>query len=128
METNGIEVRIEDLDERPRTKVIHLGGNLEARAIARVNQSVLPLLNAGIVNLIFDCSHLRYVTSPALGILINYYKRTLEQGGVAKFFGLDGNILDIFRIVGLTRTFEIYETREEALASLEPETVQGRRA
>ena len=45
--------RIEDLDDRPRTKVIHLGGTLEARAIARVKQSVLPLLNAGIVNLVF---------------------------------------------------------------------------
>ena len=121
MEQNGIEVRIEDLEDRPRTKVIHLGGNLEAKSITRVNQSVLPLLNSGIVNLIFDCSNLRYVTSPALGILINYYKRTREQGGVAKFYGLDPNILDIFRIVGLTKTFEIYPDRDEALASLEPE-------
>jgi anti-anti-sigma factor len=121
MEQNGIEVRIEDLEDRPRTKVIHLGGNLEAKSITRVNQSVLPLLNSGIVNLVFDCSNLRYVTSPALGILINYYKRTREQGGAAKFFGLDPNILDIFRIVGLTKTFEIYADRDEALASLEPE-------
>ena len=125
MDLNGIDVQIEDLVDRPRTKIIHLGGNLEAKSITRVNQSVLPLLSSGIVNLVFDCSQLRYVTSPALGILINYFKRTRELGGSAKFFGLDSNILDIFRIVGLTKTFEIYTDREEAMASLEPERVAG---
>lgn len=121
MELNAIEVRIEDLEGRPRTKIIHLGGNLEAKSITLVNQQVLPLLSSGIVNLVFDCTNLRYVTSPALGILINYFKRTRELGGSAKFFGLDPNILDIFRIVGLTKTFEIYTGRDEALSSLEPE-------
>jgi anti-anti-sigma factor len=117
-ETDNIEVRIEDLEDQPRTKVIRLAGSLEARSIARVNQAVLPLIQTGIVNLIFDCRRLSFVTSPALGILINYYKRTREMDGTTKFFGLEENILDIFRIVGLTKTFEIYATRDEAIRSL----------
>ena len=117
-EPDTIEVQIEDLEDQPRTKIICLSGSLEARSIARVNQIILPLIQAGIVNLIFDCRRLSFVTSPALGILINYYKRTREMDGTAKFFGLEENILDIFRIVGLTRTFEIYGTRREALKSL----------
>jgi len=117
-ENDNIEVRIEDLEDQPRTKIIRLAGSLEARSIARVNQAVLPLIQTGIVNLIFDCRRLSFVTSPALGILINYYKRTREMDGTTKFFGLAENILDIFRIVGLTKTFEIYATREEAIRSL----------
>jgi anti-anti-sigma factor len=117
-EPETIDVQIEDLEDQPRTKIITLSGSLEARSIARVNQIILPLIQAGIVNLIFDCRRLSFVTSPALGILINYYKRTREMDGTAKFFGLEENILDIFRIVGLTRTFEIYATRKEALKSL----------
>lgn len=117
-EADAIAVHIEDLEDQPRTKIIRLAGSLEARSIARVNQAVLPLIQAGIVNLVFDCRRLSFVTSPALGILINYYKRTREMEGTTKFFGLAENILDIFRIVGLTKTFEIYGTRQEALQSL----------
>jgi anti-anti-sigma factor len=117
-ELDNIDVQVEDLEDRPRTKIIRLAGSLEAPSIARVNQVVLPLIQAGVVNLIFDCRRLSYVASPALGILINYYKRTREMDGTTKFFGLEENILDIFRIVGLTTTFEIYPTREEALRGL----------
>jgi anti-anti-sigma factor len=119
MTTNDdLQIWIENLEDRPRTKIIHLSGSLEARSVTRVNQAVLPLIQSGIVNLLFDCGRLRYVTSPALGVLINYYKRTRELGGATKFYALDGNILDIFRIVGLTQTFQIYPDRDEALRSL----------
>ena len=66
------------------------------------------LWRASILGADVDFSGLRYVTSPALGILINYYKKTQARGGDTKFFGLEDNILEIFKIVGLTRTFDIH--------------------
>jgi len=114
----GIRVSITDIADRPRTKIIHIEGNLEAKSIPSLNRAVLPLLQSGVVNLVFDCDGLRFVTSPALGVLINYYKRAREQGGTTKYFGLHEHILEIFRIVGLTRTFDVYATQQEAIASL----------
>ena len=116
----GIRVSITDLPDRPRTKIILIEGSLEARSIQSLNRAVLPLLQSGIVNLVFDCAGLRFVTSPALGVLINYFKRAREQGGTTKYYGLHEHIPEIFRIVGLTRTFEIYQTEDEALASMPP--------
>ena len=98
-------------------KVVALTGNLEARSISAINQVVLPLIEAGHVNLAFDCSGLRYVTSPALGILINYFKKTQAGGGDTKFFGLADNILEIFRIVGLTKTFDIHPDEPSAISA-----------
>ena len=114
-----IEVNVADAGGNGSIKVISLSGNLEARSIGAINQVVLPLIEAGSSRLVFDCSGLRYVTSPALGILINYYKKTQAAGGDTKFFGLEDNILEIFRIVGLTRTFDIHPDESSAVAAFE---------
>ena len=116
---DDIEVQVADSEADASVKVISLSGNLEARSIGAINQVVLPLIEAGNVRLVFDCSGLRYVTSPALGILINYYKKTQASGGDTKFFGLEDNILEIFRIVGLTRTFDIHPDESTAVAAFD---------
>lgn len=117
MTDESIEVHVTDAPESAGVKIVTLNGSLEARSISAINQIVLPLIEAGNVRLIFDCRELRYVTSPALGILINYYKKTQSAGGDTKFFGLEQNILEIFRIVGLTRTFDIHPDQDSAVAA-----------
>lgn len=119
--SEDIEVQVADAGGGTGVKVVSLSGNLEARSISAINQVVLPLIEAGHVRLVFDCSGLRYVTSPALGILINYFKKTQAAGGDTKFFGLEDNILEIFRIVGLTKTFDIHADRSAAVAAFEAE-------
>ena len=114
---DDINVTVTDAESDPAVKVVTLEGSLEARSISAINQVVLPLIESGHVRLVFDCTGLRYVTSPALGILINYYKKTQAKGGDTKFFGLEENILEIFRIVGLTRTFDIHGDESSAVAA-----------
>ena len=113
----SIDVIVSDAAADGGVKLIRLSGSLEARSISAINQVILPLIESGNVRLVFDCSGLRYVTSPALGILINYFKKTQSAGGDTKFFGLEQNILEIFRIVGLTRTFDIHRDEESAVAA-----------
>lgn len=117
MTDETIEVRVTDAGGHPAVKIVALTGSLEARSISAINQVVLPLIETGHVRLVFDCTGLRYVTSPALGILINYFKKTQSAGGDTKFFGLEQNILEIFRIVGLTRTFDIHADEASAVAA-----------
>lgn len=117
MSDESIDVGVADAASDPTVKVVRLAGSLEARSISAINQVVLPLIDAGNVRLVFDCTALGYVTSPALGILINYYKKTRARGGDTKFFGLEENILEIFRIVGLTRTFDIHRDQSSAVAA-----------
>lgn len=116
---DSIDVQVSDAEADPAVKVVALRGSLEARSISAINNVVLPLIEAGNVRLVFDCTGLRYVTSPALGILINYYKKTQSRGGDTKFFGLDENILEIFRIVGLTRTFDIHADEVSAVGAFD---------
>jgi anti-anti-sigma factor len=115
-----IEVRVSEAEADPAVKLISLSGNLEARSISAINQVVLPLIEGGNIRLVFDCSGLRYVTSPALGILINYYKKTRAHGGDTKFFGLEDNIHEIFRIVGLDKTFDIHPDEASAVSAFDP--------
>lgn len=117
MADESIDIRVTPAPGDSSVKVVSLVGSLEARSISAINQVVLPLIETGHVRLVFDCTELRYVTSPALGILINYFKKTQARGGDTKFFGLEENILEIFRIVGLARTFDIHPTLDAALGA-----------
>lgn len=116
---DDIEVRVSEAESDPAVKVVTLAGRLEARSISAINQVVLPLIEAGHVRLAFDCAGLRYVSSPALGIFVSHWHKTRERGGDAKFFGLDDNVLEMFRIVGLTRTFDIFPDEETAVAAFD---------
>jgi anti-anti-sigma factor len=114
-----IDIEVVDAESDPAVKIVRLSGSLEHQSISKVNHVVRQLIEAGNVRLAFDCSGLRYVTSPALGIFIGHFKKANAKGGDTKFFGLDENILEVFRIVGLTRTFDIHPDEASAVAAFD---------
>ena len=112
-------VSIASLKGSKDIKIVKISGELNSNSLTDVNMKVLPLLeNGGVINLVFDLTKLRYISSPALGILINYYKKTHENGGDTVFFGLNKNIEEIFMIMGLSKVFKIFRKKNDALAFL----------
>ena len=116
-----IQVKVDDVKGLKETKLLRLAGDLETEAIEIIRETAYPLLESGVKRLIFDCRDLEYVTSPALGILINIYKKARTIGGDARFFGLKKNIYEVFVKVGLTKAFRIFPSEEKAIKSFKEE-------
>ena len=93
---------------------------LEQAEIEALESSIMPLIEqAGGVNLVVNFCNVEFFSSSVLGLLIRVAKKIYESDGQLKLCQINPKILEIFKITRLDRIFEIYETRQEAIQSLD---------
>ena len=90
---------------------------LEDNAIQSLADSIMPLVeqNAG-KKLIIDFSDVEFFSSSVLGLLIRISKKVYEGQGLLRLCCIEPNIMKVFKITRLDRVFDIYATREMAVA------------
>ena len=79
---------------------------------------VKSILEAGHKNIVLDFSGVPWINSTGLGILISGYHSVKAAEGSLKICSVRDRVLSIFYVSQLEKIFEVYPTREEALASL----------
>jgi anti-sigma B factor antagonist len=68
--------------------------------------------------LVLDFSSVGQMSSSALGMLITLHKRLREKNGQLRLCGIQPAIYEVFVITRLNEIFQICQTRQEALDSL----------
>jgi anti-sigma B factor antagonist len=93
---------------------------LEEKDIKALQESILPIIESasGRINLILDFGNVRFLSSAVLGLLIRISKRIYECEGQLKLCNISPKIYEIFKITRLTKTFDIYESIEDAIEDL----------
>jgi len=80
-----------------------------------VRQALTPTVRTVVVNL----SDVTYLDSGALGMLVGLCSATRSEGAHVKLAALGQRLRDMLHTTRLAGVFEVYETEEQALASLE---------
>jgi anti-sigma B factor antagonist len=96
---------------------INVAGELDLYTAPRLKEELLATLEDGALKVIVDMSGVNFIDSSALGVLIGGVKRLKPKDGRMVLVIIDDNVNWIFRITGLNNVFDIYPTREEAVAS-----------
>ena len=93
---------------------------LEEKDIKALQESILPIIESasGRINLILDFGNVRFLSSAVLGLLIRINKRIYECEGQLRLCSISPKIYEIFKITRLTKTFDIYESIEDAIEDL----------
>lgn len=82
----------------------------------RLNDAILALLsNEPHGRWVIDLSHLDYMGSAALGLMVNIRQKVKQAKGVLVLCGLSPRLLQIFRTCCLENLFKIVRSREEAM-------------
>lgn len=68
-------------------------------------------------NFILVLRDLKFVDSSGIGALLSCLRKAHANGGDVKLAELPVNVRSLFELVRMDRLFEIYNTREEAIAS-----------
>ena len=79
--------------------------------------SVAGFVDRNYEKLLIDLSKVNYMNSTAIGVLVSAQTTYSKKGWQVKLCGINKNISNIFVITKLTLVFEVYDTREEAIAS-----------
>ena len=115
---SAIKIKIEPIKNHETAQLIYFSGDLDATNVDEVLQYVMDLYGKGVAHLVINCAELRYVNSTGLGILLHLSKGARELGGCFKLATVNENVYEIIEIIGATTLLEIYDTVNEAVASL----------
>jgi len=113
-----IELEFLPVEGNETASVVTFKGDLDATNVEDVVEKVFNAMNSGTDHIIADFTDLRYVNSTGLGILLHFSKSAKEKNGTFKICSVSENVFEILDIIGATTLLEIFDTVDDAIASL----------
>jgi anti-sigma B factor antagonist len=104
--------------EDGRVTVVSVAGDLVAGdSETRFKKTISHLLEEGKIDLLVDCSGLRFVDSTGLGALVRALTTSQNEGGRTKLLGVGTNLKKLLALTKLDSVFEMFDDREQAVSS-----------
>ena len=101
-----METYLDEIDEE--IMVLVADGGLDARNARELGDKLESLVDAGVRELIVDCSKLTFVSSAGLGTLLKINRQLSAKGGRVHLAGVTGPIIQILRIARLDRVLKLH--------------------
>jgi anti-anti-sigma factor len=96
------------------TVIIAIKGSLDVVTSPDLEKRLITLIDGGKKDIVFDLSHLDYVSSAGLRVFMLGLKR-LSKDGKLRFCGMNKSVKQVFDIAGMSLRTAIYDTLAEAL-------------
>lgn len=114
------------IERRPdqRTALISCEGELDLATAPQLKWRLVDALEAGLAGIVVDLSDVIFMDSTALGVLVGV-RRGLDVGARLGIVCTHPAVLNVFQISGLDGAFEMFATRDEALAYVRGEEPRG---
>ena len=110
-----------DLSLSTRTEgdrtVVTVGGEIDVYTAPKLREQLIDLVSSGNYHLVVDMEGVEFLDSTGLGVLVGGLKRVRAHEGWIDLVCTQSRILRIFRITGLNKVFNIYDTVPEAVAA-----------
>lgn len=92
---------------------------LDAAAIEVVAQQLYSLVDDhGCQKVVLDFSVLEYMSSAAIGKLVNFHKKLLSVQGALRMCNLKPEMEKIIKVLGLRKMFQIDKNRDKSLKKI----------
>jgi anti-sigma B factor antagonist len=112
-----MELTLNVHSDDPGYTVIEVGGEIDVYTAPKLRERLIGLVESGSCQLIVDMEAVEFLDSTGLGVLVGGLKRVRAQEGWIDLVCTQSRILRIFRITGLNKVFNIYDTVAEAVAA-----------
>jgi anti-sigma B factor antagonist len=97
--------------------IIAVGGEIDVYTAPKLREKLIGLVESGSFQLIVDMEDVEFLDSTGLGVLVGGLKRVRAHDGWIDLVCTQSRILRIFRITGLNKVFNIYDTVADAIAA-----------
>jgi anti-sigma B factor antagonist len=111
----GLDVEVFNIQG---VSIIKLGGRLDVDGHKALKDRAKALIEGGAKKILIDFEKVDFIDSDGLGTLISIARWVLKSGGALRFFSLQENVRDIFRLSRLDKIFEIHSDQSAALGSI----------
>lgn len=98
--------------------VLEVGGEVDVYTAPTLREKIVSLVDSGSKAIIVDLTHVEFLDSTGLGVLVGGMKRLKAVGGNFALVCDQEKLLKIFRITGLDRVFTLHSSVEAAAAGM----------
>ena len=120
---DSLKISLEKVESVDNCIILYLNGYIDTYNSAIFQKRVAKVVEAGFVNLIFNCTSLNYVSSTGIGALTSFQKIVKPKGGDIVLFEIQSKVYEVFQLLGFSQFFNIKETQEEAIEFFNEEPV-----
>ena len=94
--------------------VVQIEGTLDAVTAPEFRTLVDELVAENRKDITLELSGLRLIDSSGVGVIVSLFKRVRGMGGDVKIVGVRGQPLEIMKLLGLLRAFDVVQTLDDA--------------
>ena len=98
--------------------IISLTGRLDISQADEVEVKLSKDVQSGEGDIVIDLQEISYISSSGIRVFVGTVREMERQGRKLKLCAITPPVKKVFDIVELLDLFEVYETEEEAIASL----------
>jgi len=106
----NLRLQLQKIDSLEKCIVIVLIGYIDTYNSTFFQQKVMPLINAGYIKIIFDCSQLDYVSSTGIGSFTSFLKTVKAKDGDIVLLSLQPKVHEVFQLLGFADFFNVRDS------------------
>ena len=112
---DSLKISLDKNDSVPKGIFIYLNGYIDTYNSTFFQKKITKIVEAGYINLIFNCSALNYVSSTGIGSFTVFLKLVKPKGGDVVLLEIQPKVYEVFQLLGFSQFFNIKENSEEAI-------------
>ena len=113
---DSLQIRLDKSFNVPNGLIIYLTGYIDTYNSTYFQKKITQVIEAGFVNLIFNCTALNYVSSTGIGSFTVFLKMVKPKGGDVVLLEIQPKVYEVFQLLGFSQFFNIKSTADEAIA------------
>lgn len=112
---DSLKISLEKIDGIDNAVLVILNGYIDTYNSVYFQKQVNKIVAAGLVNIIFNCSNLNYVSSTGIGSFTAFLKLVKPKGGDIVLLNIQPKVYEVFQLLGFSQFFNIKESIEDAI-------------
>lgn len=113
---DSLQIRLDKSFNVPNGLIIYLTGYIDTYNSTYFQKKITQVIEAGFVNLIFNCTALNYVSSTGIGSFTVFLKMVKPKGGDVVLLEIQPKVYEVFQLLGFSQFFNIKNSTEEAVS------------
>lgn len=112
----GLKITLDTIADVDKGLIIYLNGYIDTYNSGLFQKRIQKVVEAGYVNLVFNCASLNYVSSTGIGSFTAFLKMVKAKNGDIVLLAIQPKVYELFQLLGFSQFFNIRETIGEAVA------------
>lgn len=112
---DSLKISLDKNESVPNCIFIYLNGYIDTYNSNFFQKKITKIVEAGYINLVFNCSALNYVSSTGIGSFTVFLKLVKPKGGDVVLLEIQPKVYEVFQLLGFSQFFNIKESSEEAI-------------